>query len=74
MQGDRQFARGTLEIKGKRREVNVPFRLQSGGPPAVSGSFTLKRLDYDIGTGEWTDTRWLGAEVNVEFSATLSRR
>lgn len=73
VQGDRQSARGTLEIKGKRREVSVPFRLQGGGRPAVSGSFTLKRLDYDIGTGEWTDTRWLGAEVTVEFSATLSR-
>jgi hypothetical protein len=34
----------------------------------------LDRLDYGIGTGEWSDTRWLGAEVKIDFSATLSRR
>jgi len=47
---------------------------ESGGKPLVSGSFTLDRLDYGIGTGEWSDTRWLGAEVKIDFSATLSRR
>jgi len=73
--GDRQVARGTLDVKGKRRNADVPFRLgESGGKPVVSGSFMLDRLDYGIGTGEWSDTRWLGAEVKVEFSAGLSRR
>ena len=72
---DRQLARGTLDIKGKRRNAEVPFRLrESGGKPLVSGSFTLDRLDYGIGTGEWSDTRWLGAEVKIDFSATLSRK
>jgi polyisoprenoid-binding protein YceI len=72
---DRQVARGTLDIKGKRRTADVPFRLgESGGKQVVSGSFTLDRLDYGIGTGEWSDTRWLGAEVKVDFSASLSRR
>src|SRR5437773_6326749 len=72
---DRQLARGTLDIKGKRRNAEVPFRLaESGGKPLVSGSFMLDRLDYGIGTGEWSDTRWLGAEVKIDFSATLSRR
>ena len=73
--GDRQLARGVLDIKGKRRNAEVPFRMgESGGKPVVSGSFTLDRLDYGIGSGEWADTRWLGAEVKIDFSATLSRR
>jgi len=73
--GDRQVARGTLDIKGHRRSADVPFRLgESGGKPVVSGSITLDRLDYGIGTGEWSDTRWLGSEVKIDFSATLSRR
>ena len=71
-QSDRQLARGTLEIKGKRREVGVPIRLRSGDRPTVSGSLALNRLDYDVGIGEWADTRWLGAEVKVEFTAPLS--
>ena len=75
VRGDSQLARGALEVKGKRREVEVEFRLrEAGGKPAIAGSFALDRLDYGIGTGEWSDTRWLGAEVKVEFDATLSRR
>lgn len=71
--GERQLARGTLEIKGKRRDVEVAFSLRrDGGAPVVSGSLTLNRLDYGIGTGEWSDTRWLGAEVKVDFAAKLA--
>lgn len=69
------LARGTLEIKGRRREVQVPFRLQTaGGRLAVAGAIALNRLDFGVGTGEWADTRWLAAEVKVEFSAPLARR
>ena len=71
--GERQLARGTLEIKGKRRDIEVAFSLRrDGGGPVVSGSLTLNRLDYGIGTGEWSDTRWLGAEVKVDFSVKLA--
>lgn len=72
VRGDREIARGTLEIKGTRREVAIPLRLQrSAGSASVSGSFSLERLDYTIGTGEWSNTKWLGAEVEVEFSVPL---
>ena len=71
--GGQQTARGTLEIKGRRRDMQVTFSLRrNGGGPVVSGSLTLNRLDYGIGTGEWSDTRWLGAEVKVDFSARLA--
>lgn len=73
--GDRQVAHGALAIKGTRRDADVPFRLgESSGRPTVSGSFILDRLAYGIGAGEWSDTRWLGAEVKVDFSASLSRK
>jgi polyisoprenoid-binding protein YceI len=71
--GERQIAHGTLEIKGRRRDLDVTFSLRrDGGGPVVSGSLTLNRLDYGIGTGEWSDTRWLGAEVKVDFAAKLA--
>jgi polyisoprenoid-binding protein YceI len=70
--GDNARARGALGIKGRRREVEVPFSVRAvSGRPTVSGSFMLNRLDYGIGTGEWSNTQWLGAEVKVEFTATL---
>lgn len=69
----RQLARGTLEIKGRRREVEVALSLRrDGGGPVVRGSFNLNRLDYGIGTGEWSDTKWLGAEVKVDFNVRLA--
>jgi polyisoprenoid-binding protein YceI len=74
-QGDAQLTRGTLEIKGNRREVEVPLRSQrQGDKMTISGSFTLDRLQYGIGMGDWTNTKWLGAEVRVDINATLSRK
>lgn len=74
-QGDAQLTRGTLEIKGNRREVEVPLRSQQQGDKmSISGSFTLDRLQYGIGTGDWTNTKWLGAEVRLDIKATLSRK
>ncbi|MBI3042942.1 MAG: YceI family protein [Betaproteobacteria bacterium] len=68
----RQLAHGALHIKGKGHNLDVPFRLQQEeGRWVVSGSLTLDRLRYGIGTGEWSDTRWLGAEVKVVFRAAL---
>jgi polyisoprenoid-binding protein YceI len=67
-----QLAHGTLDIKGKRHELDVAFRLQQEERTrVVSGSLTLDRLRYGIGTGEWANTKWLGAEVKVVFRAPL---
>ena len=72
-QGDAARAHGTLDIKSKRGQADVPFRLvTNGGKSTVSGTFMLDRLQYGIGTGEWSDTRWVGKDVKVDFSATLS--
>jgi polyisoprenoid-binding protein YceI len=74
-QGDAQLTRGTLEIKGNRREVDVLLHSQQqGGKMSISGSFTLDRLQYGIGMGDWTNTKWLGAEVKIDINATLSRK
>lgn len=71
-QGAAQLTRGTLEIKGNRREVEVLLRTQQlGGKLSLSGTFTLDRLQYGIGTGEWTNTKWLGAEVQLDIHALL---
>ena len=66
---------GTLAIKDNKRDVAVALHSQrAGGKISVSGSFTLDRLQYGIGMGEWTNTKWLGAEVKVNIDATLTRR
>lgn len=71
--GSAQLAHGMLEMKGKHLNLDVPFSLRRQGAGfVVSGALTLNRLDYDIGTGEWSNTSWLSGEVKVAFRATLS--
>jgi polyisoprenoid-binding protein YceI len=70
--GESQLAHGVLEIKGKRRKLDAPFSLRrKDGHLVLSGELTLNRLDYGIGTGQWSNTKWLGAEVEVNFTVAL---
>lgn len=67
-------ARGTLTIKGTSREIVAPFTLaESGGTRTVEGQFPLKRLQYKIGEGAWSDTDTVADEVVVRFRFTLAR-
>ncbi|MGH8736098.1 MAG: YceI family protein [Burkholderiales bacterium] len=67
-----QIAHGVLRLKGKSRDLDVPFNLlRKVGYVVVSGVLTLNRLEYDIGTGEWSNTKWLGGEVRVKFAVAL---
>jgi polyisoprenoid-binding protein YceI len=71
--GNAQLAHGMLQMKGKRRNLDVPFNLQRDGSSfIVSGTLTFNRLDYGIGTGEWSNTSWLSGDVKVDFRARLS--
>jgi polyisoprenoid-binding protein YceI len=65
---------GKLTIKGTSKYVTVPFVIApAGGNYSVAtGSFTLQRLDYKVGDGEWTDTSVVGNDVQVRFKLTLA--
>lgn len=64
---------GKLTIKGISRDVLVPAALaQSGAGTVATGSFTLKRLDYKIGEGEWNDPSLVADDVQVRFKLTLT--
>ncbi len=64
---------GKLGIKGATQDVVVPVQVtQAGTTSTASGSFTLKRLDFKIGEGEWTDTSLLANDVIVKFKLVLT--
>jgi len=66
--GDVQVSHGTLRMKGKSRSFDVPLSVKrEGSQRVISGTAALNRLDYGIGTGEWSNTQWLGAEVTLSF-------
>jgi polyisoprenoid-binding protein YceI len=66
---------GTLSIKGQQRDVVVPVLLVPGptvGQGAASGSFTLKRMDFKLGEGEWSDLSVVANDVQVRFKLQLA--
>ena len=64
---------GKLTIKGVSRDVVVPVALtQSANSTAAVGKFTMKRLDFKIGAGDWGDTSLVADDVQVKFKLSLS--
>lgn len=64
---------GTLGIKGATRSVVVPVVLtQSGATTNATGSFSLKRLAFQIGQNEWADTSMVADDVQVKFKFALT--
>jgi polyisoprenoid-binding protein YceI len=64
---------GKLAIKGASHDVVVPVTLaQAGGNTTAVGTFTIKRLDFKIGDGDWKDTSMVANDVQVKFKLTLS--
>lgn len=71
--GGQYEMRGRLTLKGQTHDVTVPVSLaQNGTSGTASGSFTLKRNEYRIGEGEWTDASLVAHEVQVRFRLALS--
>lgn len=64
---------GTLTLKGVARSVVVPVTLApAGADTQATGSFTLKRLEYKIGDGDWNDPSLVGDAVEVRFKLVLA--
>lgn len=64
---------GKLTIKGNVKDVEIPVALaQANGVTTATGQFTIKRLTYKIGDGEWADTSMVADDVQVKFKLAVS--
>ena len=64
---------GKLAIKGATKDIVVPVTLAQAGPTTTAtGAFTIKRLDYKIGDGDWKDTSMVANDVQVKFKLALT--
>ena len=71
--GGRYDVAGKLMIKGQARDIVVPVTLAATGETTLAtGSFTLKRLDFKIGEGEWSDISLVANDVQVRFKLALA--
>jgi len=63
---------GKLTIKGITKDVTAPVTItQKAGVNDVAGALTIKRLDYKIGEGTWSDTDTVANEVEIKFTLSL---
>jgi polyisoprenoid-binding protein YceI len=61
-------ASGTLTIRGKSSNVVIPVQYKKDGASQVfDGVLPIKRLQYGIGQGEWSDTSLVADDVQLKF-------
>jgi len=64
---------GKLSVKGTTKDVVVPIALaQAGATTTATGAFAIKRSDFKIGEGEWSDTSTVADDVQVKFKIALT--
>ena len=59
------------------KDIKLPITFQTkdggGGKQMgyLTGRYTLKRLEYGVGQGDWKSTEWVKDDVVVTFSLKL---
>lgn len=74
--GEGKFvADGTLDLRGVKKPLSLPFSLKIDGDTATaSGVTTLDRTTFGVGQGEWASTDQIAAKVKVSFRLTAKRK
>lgn len=71
--GNRYEATGKLSIKGRTQDVKAPVTFQStGNKGQFDGEITIKRLDYAIGEGVWSDIDTVANEIQIRFHLVVA--
>lgn len=71
--GDRYEVAGQLTIKGKTQEILVPATFTAQGDTGVfTGNFIIRRGDFTIGEGPWSDFDIVANDVEVQFRLTAT--
>ena len=70
--GNRYVAEGTLTLNGISKPVALEFTWTPGAQTVLAGSATVQRLDFKVGTGDWTDTSDLPNAVKVRTRLLLA--
>lgn len=69
--GNRYAADGILSLHGVSKPVTLSFTWTPGAQPVLAGKATVKRLDFGVGSGDWTDTSLLPNEIAVSTKVVL---
>jgi len=73
--GDRYEIAGKLTLKGRVQDEKIPIEVKrdAAGNSVATGEFTIKRLAFDVGNGQWADPTVVADEVVVRVRMVLPR-
>ncbi len=73
--GDKYEIAGKLTLKGIVRDETIPIEVKRdpAGNSVATGEFTIKRLDFKIGDGQWADPSVVADDVLVRVRMVLPR-
>lgn len=73
--GKEYLAEGTLTLKEKVQPVTLAFTLEEYGATTakVTGTTTLSRTAFGVGSGQWAATDLVKDEVKIAFTLVASR-
>lgn len=65
---------GKLTLRGVTRELRLPLTLKpTASGLELSGETTIRRLDYEVGQGDWKSTEWVGNDIKLKYQVALTR-
>jgi polyisoprenoid-binding protein YceI len=66
--GGKYEVSGPLTIKGRSQPISAVFTFKSEGNNGIfEGSFAVKRIDFAVGEGPWTDVSMVANDVQIHF-------
>ena len=74
--GDERYEiSGKLTMKGTTRDIAIPVQMRkdAAGNAVAEGQFTIKRLDFNVGDGQWSDPSVVADDVLVRVRMVLPR-
>jgi polyisoprenoid-binding protein YceI len=73
--GNRYELAGKLSIKGRTQEVKAPLTFkQEGANAQFDGALNIKRLQFAIGEGIWSDVETVADDVQVKFRVVAAAK
>ena len=71
--GNRYEIAGSLSLKGAAKEIVIPVQIKTdaSGHAVAEGQFSIKRLDFKVGEGPWSDPSVVADDVLVRLRMVL---
>ncbi len=71
----RFVADGTLDLRGTKKPLSLPFSLKIDGDTAKArGVTTVDRTVFGVGQGEWASTDQIPGKIKVSFALTAKKK